>query len=118
MLKLLGSPRNYPDLPKLWDGEPITWEAWEKKLPVTHIDPSCDACGLATSQWQATGFYVRSSTGSQWRRKGMRNFHATRCGWCGHTTVYTMHDSQSWELDETDYGEHGSYDKDETETLF
>ncbi|MGW9020671.1 hypothetical protein ACWGOE_04205 [Leucobacter chromiiresistens] len=56
--------------------------------------------------------------GNEWERRGMRNFRATRCGWCGHTTVFTMHDEQSWELDETDYGEAGSYDLVEANQLF
>lgn len=118
MLRLLGSPRNFPELPELWDGEPVRWEAWEERIHVTHLDNSCDGCGLASSLWQATGFFEKSSTGSEWKRRGMRNFHAVRCGWCGHTTVYTMHDEQSWTLDETDYGPAGSYDEVDANTLF
>lgn len=118
MLRLLGSPKNFPELPRKWDGESVSWEPWKKQLPVTHVDNACDRCGLASSQWQAAGTFVRTTMGGQWKRKGMRNFHATRCGWCGHTTVYTMHDNQSWELDETDYGQHGSYDVEEQQRLF
>lgn len=118
MLKLLGSPRNFPALPKRWDGDEIMWEAWTKHAHVTHIDSTCDGCGMLSSLWDATGSYVRSSMGSQWKRKGMRNFNATRCGWCGHTTVYTMHDNQSWELDASDYTEHGSYDSADADKLF
>ena len=96
----------------------IGWEAWTKQVRVTHIDSSCDGCGLNSSLWAATGWYMRSSMGSEWKRRGMRNFHATRCGWCGHTTVYTMHDRQAWELDPTDYGEHGSHHLEEQQRLF
>ncbi len=111
-LQLLGSPTSHPPLPTLWDGDPIQWEPWTKRITVTHIDRSCDGCGLDSSLWQATGFYTRSKLGgqwSEWKRRGMRNFHATRCGWCGYTDVYTMHDQQSWILDDSDYGPDGSH---------
>lgn len=117
-LRLLGDPRAYPNLPPKWDGEPIAWERWEKRITVSHLELSCEGCGLDSSLWHSTGWYVRSSMGSEWKRRGMRNFHATRCGWCGHTTVYTMHDGQAWTLDESDYSPDGSYELETLETLF
>lgn len=118
MLKLLGSPRNFPDLPTLWDGEPIRWEAWEKQHRVTHLNIACGDCELDSSLWHSTGFWKRSRFGSEMLRRHIRNFHATRCGWCGHTSVYTLHDQQSWELDASDYGEHGSHVTEDLERLF
>ena len=118
VLRLFGTPHSFPDLPTLWDGESIRWEAWEKQLAVTHLDITCGGCGIGSSLWQSTGFWNRSRFGSEMLRRHIRNFHAARCGWCGYTTVFTMHDNQSWELDESDYAEHGSYDIEEMETLF
>ena len=116
MLRPGASPRNFPDLPRRWDGREIKWGGWGKRLR-TSLDftssPACEGCSSATSLRQATGWWMghhNGPFGNEWERRGMRNFHATRCGWCGHTTVFTMHDEQSWDLDETDYGEAGSYD--------
>lgn len=122
MLRLLGSPRNFPPLPLAWDGVPIVWEQWSKRI-VSSLDfalgpPSCTGCDLHSSLWSATGWWARSAMGSQWQRRGMRNFHAERCGWCGHTSVFTRHDEQSWDLDETDYGPAGSLDPGTADTLF
>lgn len=124
MLRPLANPRNFPDLPRRWDGREIRWGAWEKRIR-TSLDftfsSDCEGCGSATSLWQATGWWMlhhRLALGNEWERRGMRNFHATRCGWCGHTTVFTMRDEQSWELDETDYGAAGSYDQVEANRLF
>ena len=117
-LRLLGTPRAFPDLPPRWDDDLILWEAWKKRIAVTHLDNSCDGCGLGSSLWQATGWYARSSTGTAWKRRGMRNFRSTRCGWCGHTTVFTMHDEQAWTLDESDYRPEGSYVTEDMERLF
>lgn len=123
MLRLLGSPRNFPDLPALWDVVPVGWEAWEKRVPTSldfHLKGvgQCEGCKLGSSLWQATGFWQRTTMRGEWGKRGMRNFHATRCGWCGHTTVYTAHDDQAWTLDDTDYGPHGSHDIDEQHRLF
>lgn len=123
MMKLLGSPRGFPELPPLWDGHPVKWGSWEKHI-TTSLQFSiagagdCDSCGLSSSLWDATGWWADLKLGGEWERRGMRNFHATRCGWCGNTTVYTFHDDQSWKLDETDYGASGSYDVEEQQRLF
>ncbi len=124
MLRVLASPRNFPDLPSKWDGSEIAWGAWEKRLRTSLdfiISPACEGCRSTTSLWEATGWWMRHhriDLGCEWERRGMRNFHATRCGWCGRTTVFTMHDGQAWDLDETDYGPAGSLDPADAHTLF
>lgn len=129
MLRLLGTPHSFPDLPQRWDGVPVRWLEYEKQQRVSHLEHACGQCGSDTSKWHATGLWAepgrRHVHGRYCAKQGRRgrcaeviNFRATRCGWCGHTTVYTMHDSQSWELDDSDYAEHGSFDKEEMETLF
>lgn len=120
-LKLLGTPRGFPALPVAWDGIPVRWEAWEERirtsLELCNGATECEGCGLGSSLWTSTGLWRRRE-GLRIRGPELAELHATRCGWCGHTTVYTMHDGKVWTLDESDYTEHGSFDCEEARRLF
>lgn len=118
-LTLLGTPRAFPDLPVAWDGIPVRWEAWQERirtsLELCHGQTECERCGLGSSLWTSTGIWKRRDG---LRIRELAELYATRCGWCGHTTVYTMHDDKHWTLDESDYTEHGSFDRDAVKKLF
>lgn len=44
----IGPPRILPALPERdQDLGEIRWDRWERALPLTHIDPSCETCGYA-----------------------------------------------------------------------
>lgn len=134
-LQLLGSPSSFPPLPGKWDGDLVEWSAWAAK-PATSLEfhgfeARCEGCGTTARQYIATGRrqpgvgevverWVPRTFTAKWGTTYTRDFlthapasplvqfHATRCGWCGHTTVYDQDSVELWTLDETDYGPDGS----------
>lgn len=97
-------------LPVAWDGVPIEWLPWTAHLdvricppPKPHADP-CPSCRLDRPRIHARGVRVGN--------EGIRPLflppmYAYRCTHCGHDQIHV--DSETWDLDPTDYGPDGSW---------
>ena len=115
------------DLPPRWDGLPVEWDAsWEAltaRLNICKIDPQgsrsllddpeflgvCPGCGMAEKTSTKAG-HIAYRMGKQTR---YRRLNAYRCIRCGHDEIVelTPNGPQCWDLDETDYTEQGSYER-------
>lgn len=111
----------YP-MPVAWDGIPVTWTKWE---PAAHIcqwideyDESghpltrqvpCGHCHLPSGLWQCEGTQDYTQTGVA-RIGGVPTLYATRCDRCAATTVTDLIEEKTWDLDEDDYTDAGSWE--------
>ncbi|WP_198008404.1 hypothetical protein [Leucobacter salsicius] len=134
-LHLLGSPSSFPPLPTRWDGDVVSWDNWQEHIRTSadfHGDqPTCEGCGTDQRPHWATGSrhpsqgeVIETTTrhpykapwGTTYQTPHTRytpatatiQFHATRCGWCGHTEVFDNDSQELWTLDDTDYNTTGS----------
>lgn len=116
------------DLPAMWDGVRVIWGE-PRAVRATFICPpptdieACTQCGqLAvdgadTYLGRVTGepvqpYWTHNSYGQPVKKPGWETYVAalvaTRCLGCGHDQVYDLRTHELWDLDDTDYGEHGS----------
>lgn len=133
--ELRTSPSLFPALPQRWDGDVVKWDDWQEGVPTSadfHFGPrTCDGChstirpywtfgrrqpgrGEVFETWKFQTITARWGTTYQVHRPihvpawPVIQFHATRCAWCGHTEVYDFDSTETWTLDDTDYGPDGS----------
>lgn len=100
------------DLPPLWDGDPVTWDAWHSgasslDFHVPLADLACHHCGLLGSRQIAHGtiHHHPSVTG---RIENVAVLFAFRCPGCLHDEVWDRRTDDMWEVDEDDYLAAGS----------
>ncbi|MEW2484176.1 hypothetical protein AB0876_31785 [Mycobacterium sp. NPDC049093] len=115
-------PREH-DLPPRWDGLPVQWGEWDDTgrmfiCPPPKKPSRCDKCGSTRSRLFCTGrIWTDPSTAPraigrarlQRGRQLVGLISAFRCPECRHDTVRDLN-GQEWDLDETDYGDEGSFD--------
>ena len=96
------------DLPVSWDGEPVTWSAWDRgrttlalHLPVEQL--ACDQCGALDERDTCAGTRT-----TEVPAHSSRDLHAFRCRHCGHDTVLDLRTNECWDLDPEDYTPDGS----------
>lgn len=110
------------DLPPRWDGYEVTWDGrWESSVSslALHLPDlgACEECGSVRSQVHRWGTYWWT-----WERpahmplrdgpeKHLRRIMAQRCQDCEHTTVTEMETHETWDIDESDLTDEGSYDE-------
>ncbi|QDG87138.1 hypothetical protein [Pseudarthrobacter sp. NIBRBAC000502770] len=123
--------RSRHDLPLLWDGVPVTWDAWSdyrSTLPL-HVPAdkmACHECGAVDESLIAWGIRppaesTFTTTTTKTTRSGhkyeaqvevpaypVHDIYAARCRHCGHDVVTDTRTNETWDLDETDYGPEGS----------
>ena len=125
------------DLPPSWDGEPVTWDAWQDirsslALHVPAHELACDKCGAVDENLIAWGIrppteptYTTTktkttSTGRTYEAQvevkayPVRDIYASRCRHCNHDVVTDTRTDERWDLEEHDYGPEGST----SDTLF
>lgn len=121
-------------LPPYWDGLPVLWGAWRGDTPFimcgrAPVQSPCHSCGLIRPRALARGYTATSplATHETLRRRrdeiaayrpgygmplprplGFYRLTAFRCTHCGADSVYDHDTGQSWDLDDTDYGDGGS----------
>lgn len=100
------------DLPPLWDGDPVTWDAWHSgassmdfHAPLAEL--ACRHCGLLEARQIATGV-IHHHQGPTGRIEHERALFAFRCPGCLHDEVWDRRTDEMWVLDETDYLASGS----------
>lgn len=97
-------------LPVKWDGHPVYWAEWEA------MDGLTFGGGVTSHGWDGcrqchTRALPRSIVGVV-ADGGPHSLVLFRCMTCGYTTVTEIdgYGIREWVLDETDYGEEGSYE--------
>lgn len=116
-------PRQH-DLPPRWDGLPVEWSGWQQP-PVVYVCPPprrpdrCDTCASERQPSINIGrVWTDPATAPQaiGRARLRRGRHlvcvitAMRCNDCGHDRVLELSSGMTWDLDETDYTDDGSWD--------
>lgn len=115
-------PREH-DLPPRWDGLPVEWGAWGDTAGVLICPPPklpdrCTRCGSTEAALINVGRIwtdKRSAPTAIGRARLRAGKHlvglitAFRCPTCEHDHVLDPA-GQAWDLDDTDYGEDGSWD--------
>lgn len=106
-------PATAAALPVAWDGEEIAWGEWSalaayicaRALRKSHT--VCEKCGYEPR----ASLVIRGGVGD-------RHLMLLRCAACGADTVVDWNQAV-WDLDESDYGPDGSWDRDDrAPTLF
>ena len=101
-------------LPVRWDGEPIIWDTWSPTDGIIICGH-----GYREKPYQCphckTRAHPRSITGEAISQP-MISLVLYRCMTCGYTTIMSLaavpgSDWQEWVLDDDDYSNAGSYDK-------
>lgn len=130
----LPTPPRAHDLPPRWDGQRVEWDGWRVEGPVFvcppgRLEPECHLCGSPARPlvnrgrvWSAPGVTVlrrpRTYQEAVVRQAAERdgvvvlNLWAHRCVDCGYDHVITIsatQPSESWDLDDTDYDDDGSW---------
>lgn len=98
------------DLPPAWDGETVRWDTWERIWTTAefHFKPTpCERCGNTDTQARNCGSVEERF--SRNRTAWVTRLFAYRCPGCRLDTVWDMRTDQMWLLDETDYGNAGSW---------
>lgn len=115
-------PREH-DLPPRWDGLPVQWGDWDDTgrmfiCPPPKKPSQCDKCESTRTRLFCTGrIWTDPATAPraigrarlQRGRQLVGLISAFRCPECRHDTVRDPN-GQEWDLDETDYGDEGSFD--------
>lgn len=119
------------DLPPSWDGVRVEWEGWQTGQvficgPGKRAAFNCEECHSSDSPHTNIGIIhptepelvdciKRTASGRTYWSKEMRvpnphvRLHAQRCPACGSDVVIDTETDEHWTLDETDYGESGSW---------
>lgn len=111
-------------LPVAWDGRAVAWDRWENPQPMficpTPKRKRC-TCGSEDSPFTARGrrdpSAERIANAESLPRLGKRtplvwsiyDLRAYRCPACGEVSVWDMEADQFWTLDDSDYGDTGSW---------
>lgn len=121
------APRAH-DMPILWDGLRCAWGPWQTVTTtwtLHHPDRRRCDCGSQAEPHDAHGIVyappgtvtylhaARTARDAKARREGepVQWLNALRCPDCGLTTVWDVRTDKCWTLDETDYGDEGSWDE-------
>lgn len=114
--------RDY-DLPPRWDGLPVEWGQWDDPAPMFICPPPkqpdrCGQCGSTSAPLICSGRIWTDPASAPpgiglGRLRGGRHLVgmllASRCPDCRHDVVLDA-EGQPWDLDDTDYGDDGSFD--------
>lgn len=103
------------DLPHLWDGRPVQWSTWQdQRLPslVFHVPAdhwACTGCGwIRDTELRSVGTLM--PTGGE--QHPVVRLLVRRCPGCLLDEVTDIATGQVWDLDDTDYGQTGSWPDD------
>jgi hypothetical protein len=115
------------DLPPLWDGQAVQWPPWTDEggfagrgslvFHVTDDQWACTGCGwIRDTDMRAVGTLMPDGATGFPRRR----FLVRRCPGCRLDQVTDISTGEVWDLDETDYGDTGSWldDMPVQDTLF
>lgn len=100
------------DLPPRWDGRKVTWQPWREQPLVFLCGPRASGRTHCTSCRTSQPRMTCSGTVSGEDTYPVRRLFAYRCSGCGQDTVVELapQGMQVWELDDSDYGDAGSFD--------
>lgn len=114
---------HFHDLPPKWDSVPVQWEPWENSpttLCVKGLREPCGHCGSRTHPVAAHGTRIvpipdsvvsigLPAYGATKERIQRMALLVLRCPDCRHDTVWDPWTDEWWDLDDSDYGDEGSF---------
>lgn len=110
------APRAH-QLPPKWDGCTVEWGEWSRdnnSLRFHLRDDCCPWCGSITERVYALGLVRADGPGMAFMRKSrgyqLGRLHVFRCTGCHHDQVTDLA-GITWDLDDDDYGDDGSWSR-------
>jgi hypothetical protein len=110
------------DLPPLWDGRHVTWSPWRDVDPgslAIHAPSdafACTGCGWITETQMRSIGRLHPEPGATFTIDGtelpawpVAVLAVRRCTGCGLDQVTDLDTGDVWDLDDTDYGDTGSW---------